>query len=165
MKTERSGSFECKCEDNRLLKLIREEMAPPPPAEDGPAQDAERDGEGVVVANGNGHAREELDESLDAEVRELRELIEHGGGEGLEEEVDDENDDDDVYDEDVNAAERIVEEFGGFDPPLYIQRLDSEIELYSAFRAFLLFYSYRIFSRIWPFGRCLISSSVAGVSP
>ena len=115
-------------------------MAPPPPPEDGPAHDPVRGGEGAVVANGNGHAREELDESLDAEIRELRELIEHGGGEGLEEEVDDE-DDDDVFDEDVNAAERIVEEFGGFDPPLYIQRLDLEIELYSAFRAFVLCYS------------------------
>ena len=132
---------------------------PPPPPEDGPEQDADRDGEGAVVANGNGHGQEELD----AQIRELRDLIGHDG-EGLEE-VEDEDDDDDAYDEDVNAAERIVEEFGGFDPPLYIQRLDSEIELYSAFRAFLLFYSYRIFSRIWPFGRCLISSSVAGVSP
>ena len=87
-------------------------MAPPPQQEDGPLPDAERDGDRVVVANGHGgHGREELDESLDAEVRDL-ELIEHGG----------EEEDDVVYDEDVNAAERMVEEFGGFDPPLYIQR-------------------------------------------
>jgi len=71
------------------------------------------------VANGNGHGQEELD----AQIRELRDLIEHDG-EGLEEEVEDEDDDDDAYDEDVNAAERIVEEFGGFDPPLYIQRYE-----------------------------------------
>ena len=114
---------------------------PPPPPEDGPEQDADRDGEGAVVANGNGHGQEELD----AQIRELRDLIEHVG-EGLEEEVEDEDDDDDAYDEDVNAAERIVEEFGGFDPPLYIQRLESEIRFYSAFKEFLL-----IFSRSWPY--------------
>ena len=93
------------------------------------------------MANGSGHGQEELD----AQIRELRDLIEHDG-EGLEEEVEDEDDDDDAYDEDVNAAERIVEEFGGFDPPLYIQRLESEIRFYSAFKEFLL-----IFSRSWPY--------------
>ena len=116
-------------------------MAPPPPPEDGPEQDAERDGEGAIVANGNGHGGQE---ELDAQIRELRDLIENDG-EGLEE-VEDEDDDDDAYDEDVNAAERIVEEFGGFDPPLYIQRLESEIRFYSAFKEFLL-----IFSCSWPF--------------
>ena len=91
-------------------------MAPPPQQEDGPLPDAERDGDRVVVANGHGgHGQEELDESLDAEVRDL-ELIEHGG----------EGEEEDVYDEDVNAAERMVEEFGGFDPPLYVQRFELE---------------------------------------
>ena len=118
-------------------------MAPPPPLEDGPAaQEVGRDGGGAVVANGNDHGQEELD----AQIRELRDLIEHGG-EDLEEEIDDE-DNDDVYDEDVNAAERIVEEFGGFDPPLYIQRLGSENRFYSAFKEFLL-----IFSCFWLFWR------------
>ena len=116
-------------------------MAPPPPPEVGPAaQDAERDVEGAVVANGNGHDQEEID----AQIRELRDFREHGG-EDLEEEVDD-VDDDDVYDEEVNAAERIVEEFGGFDPPLCIQRLESEIRFFSAFKELLL-----IFSRFWLF--------------
>ena len=86
-------------------------MAPPPPQEDGPLDDAERGGDRVVVENGHGHGREDLDELLGVEVRDL-ELIEHGG----------EGEEEDVYDEDVNAAERMVEEFGGFDPPLYIQR-------------------------------------------
>lgn len=86
---------------------------PPPPPEDGPLHDAERNGDRFAVANGLGHGREEQDESLDVEVRNL-EVIEHGGEEG----------EDDDYDEDVNAAEIMLEEFGGFDPPLYIQRFD-----------------------------------------
>ena len=86
-------------------------MAPPPPREDedvGPVHDDERDADRAQVANG--HGREEL-----AEVRNLEDMERIGAGE-------DDNDGDDVYDEDINAAERMVEEFGGFDPPLYIQR-------------------------------------------
>ena len=91
-------------------------MAPPPPREEedvSPVHDDERDADRAQVANGRG--REELDESLDAEVRNLEDMERIGAGE-------DDNDDDDFYDEDINAAERVVEDFGGFDPPLYIQR-------------------------------------------
>ena len=90
-------------------------MAPPPPQEDVPLNVAEQGGDRVVVENGHGQGREELDELLGVEVREL-EFIEHGG----------EGEEEDVYDEDVNAAERMVEDFGGFDPPLYIQRFGLE---------------------------------------
>ena len=72
-------------------------MAPPPPRED--ENGAPHDGNGVAAANGRA-AEEELDES-DIE----------GDGEDYDEE-----------EEDVNAAERMLEEFGGFDPPLYLQR-------------------------------------------
>ena len=72
-------------------------MAPPPPRED--EYDAPHDGNGVAAANGRA-AEEELDEP---------------GSEGDGEDYDEEE-------EDVNAAERMLEEFGGFDPPLYLQR-------------------------------------------